>query len=198
MTGSEGRRSGSGGSGVITLDEKTLRRLEKQHAEGLTAAQIVEAFTAQSVRLSEATFRKWVQLGLLPRSRRVGRKGKHQGSRGLYPPTTLRRINQIKRLMAENLTIEEIGQSLQFRDDIENVARGLDELFERFGSAPALAAEFGDRQESSRLVAEARTLADELIRRLEILERHIVTPLERAAKQRAFGAGSSGGAGDLL
>ena len=48
-------------------------------------AQIVEAFTDAGVRLSEATFRKWVQLGLLPRSRRVGRKGKHQGSLGLYP-----------------------------------------------------------------------------------------------------------------
>ena len=35
--------------------------------------------------LSEATFRKYVQLGLLPRSVRVGRKGKHRGSQGLYP-----------------------------------------------------------------------------------------------------------------
>ena len=198
MTRSGSKRSSSAGSVGAILDEKTLRRIEKQHTEGLTAAQIVEAFTAQNVRLSEATFRKWVQLGLLPRSRRVGRKGKHQGSRGLYPPTTLRRINQIKRLMAENLTIEEIGQSLQFRDDIENVARGLDELLERFDGAPCLEIVQGNHQECSRLVDEARRLAGELIRRLEILERHIVTPLERAAKQRAFGAGSSGGAGDLL
>jgi hypothetical protein len=56
-------------------DEESLVALEEEHADGLTAAQIVEAFTARGVHLSEATFRKWVQLGLLPRSRRVGRKG---------------------------------------------------------------------------------------------------------------------------
>ena len=35
------------------------------------------------MKFSEATLRKYVQLGLLPRSVRVGRKGKHQGSQGI-------------------------------------------------------------------------------------------------------------------
>ena len=34
----------------------------------------MEIFRPKGVRLSEATFRKYVQAGLLPRSRRVGRK----------------------------------------------------------------------------------------------------------------------------
>ena len=86
----------------------------------MSVQQIVDAFTAEGERLTEATFRKYVQLGLVPRSRRVGRKGKHQGSLGLYPATAVRRINAIKRLMAENYTIEDIQQQfLRFRDEIE-------------------------------------------------------------------------------
>ena len=48
----------------------------------------------KGVRLSEATFRKYVQAGLLPRSKRVGRKGKHRGSQGLYPVEAVRRIGK--------------------------------------------------------------------------------------------------------
>src|SRR5205814_1472585 len=57
--------------------------LEQQYAQGISAAQIVEFFAPRGVKLAQATFRKYVQLGLLPRSRRVGEKGKHRGSHGL-------------------------------------------------------------------------------------------------------------------
>src|SRR5579871_585295 len=80
------------------LPEKELDHLERAHPAGLTAAQVVEVFRARGLKLSEATFRKYVQLGLVPRSRRVGRKGKHQGSMGLYPTTAVRRVNAIKRM----------------------------------------------------------------------------------------------------
>ena len=196
---SGGRRPEGAGGGGATLDDRLLRRIEREHGEGMSASQIVDAFTSHGVRLSEATFRKWVQLGLLPRSRRVGRKGKHQGSRGLYPSATLRRINQIKRLMAENLTIEEIGQSLQFRDEIESIERGLEELVNRFrGALDAGSLEKAERQALERLIAEAEKDFGALVTALATVERRIVAPLERAAKQRAFGAGSTGGAGELL
>ena len=42
-----------------------------------------------------------MQLGLLPRSVRVGRKGKHRGSQGLYPATVVRQIELVRRLMAQ-------------------------------------------------------------------------------------------------
>jgi hypothetical protein len=156
-------------------------------------------FTARGVRLSEATFRKWVQLGLLPRSRRVGRKGKHQGSLGIYPPSAIRRIAAIKRLMAQSLTTEDIARSLRFKDEVEALERGLAELFRGFAEqleATPRSAE--DRQASLRLLDQVRKLSAELVRRIGVLERRIVAPLEREAKARAFGTGTAGGAADLL
>src|SRR5579859_2384517 len=115
-----------GGEGL--LPEGELAALERKHPEGLSAAQIVEIFRLRAIQLSEATFRKYVQQGLLPRSRRVGKKGKHQGSMGLYPASAVRRINEIKRMMAESDTIEEIQRAfLRFTGDIEAVDRGLKE-----------------------------------------------------------------------
>ena len=62
-----------------------LEAIGRAHPGGLTVQEIVQLSTARGERLSEAAFRKYVQLGLLPRSVRVGRQGKQRGSRGLYP-----------------------------------------------------------------------------------------------------------------
>jgi hypothetical protein len=182
------------------LPERELDVIERDHGDGLTSAQVVELFRARGVKLSEATFRKYVQLGLLPRSRRVGRKGKHQGSMGLYPATVVRRINAIKRMMAESYTIEEIQRSfLRFKDEIEAVERGLKELFVGF-ERELRAPEFdpGRKKQLGKELADAQRVADDLVGRIEGLERQIVSPLERAARARAFSSGASGGAGDLL
>jgi len=56
----------------MLLQEKDLIQIERTHPDGLTSAQIIGIFQARGARLSEATFRKYVQLGLLPRCRRVG------------------------------------------------------------------------------------------------------------------------------
>ena len=100
-------------------------------------------FESRGARLSAATFRKYVQLGLLPRSRRVGRKGKHTGSTGLYPVSIVRRIALIKRMMAEGYTVEDIRNSFVIvRNHLEAVERELAELLEelsRKGWAPAVA-----------------------------------------------------------
>jgi hypothetical protein len=186
------------GEGLIA--ERDLDAIERAHPDGLTSAQVVEQFRARGIKLSEATFRKYVQLGLLPRSRRVGRKGKHQGSMGLYPATTVRRVNAIKRMMAESYTIEEIQRSfLRFRDEIEAVERGLQHLFGGF-SRELRAPEFdaARRRVITREIEDARKVADDLVGRIESLERQIAAPLERAARARAFSSGASGGAGDLL
>jgi len=65
------------------LKEEELRAIEGTYPHGITAVQIVDAFTSRGIKFSEASFRKYVQQGLLPRSRRVGRKGKHRGSLGV-------------------------------------------------------------------------------------------------------------------
>ncbi len=88
-----------------------VERLERESARGVTSGEVVRIFGASGARLSAATFRKYVQLGLLPRSRRIGRKGKHSGSRGLYPVSVVRRIDLIKRMMAEGLTLQDIRDS---------------------------------------------------------------------------------------
>ena len=128
-----GSQQADGDEGAGLLPVRELDAIERAHPEGMSSAQVVEVFRARGVKLSEATFRKYVQLGLLPRSRRVGRKGKHQGSMGLYPSTVVRRVNAIKQMMAESYTIEEIQRSfLRFKDEIEAVERGLKELFVGF------------------------------------------------------------------
>lgn len=93
------------------LQPAEIERIERDHAAGISSKTIVEIFRPRGVRLSEATFRKYVQAGLLPRCRRVGQKGKHRGSQGVYPVDAVRRINAIKMMMAAGLTIDDIKSS---------------------------------------------------------------------------------------
>ena len=119
---------------ILTPDE--IERIEREFPDGLSARAILEVFRPKGVRLSEATFRKYVQTGLLPRSRRVGRKGKHRGSQGVYPVESVRRINAIKKMMAEGLTLEDIKRSFVFfKNGIDQVDRGLDDLLAGYEGA---------------------------------------------------------------
>jgi DNA-binding transcriptional MerR regulator len=112
---------------ILPLDE--IARVEREHPSGITSSQVVRLFEARGARLSAATFRKYVQLGLLPRSRRVGRKGKHTGSTGVYPTSVVRRIAVIKRMMAEGYTVEDIrGSFVTLRNRLEDVEKGLGDL----------------------------------------------------------------------
>ena len=111
------------------LDDEEIDILERQHPDGMTAQDVVELFSVRGVRLSEATFRKYVQLGLLPRSRRVRRLGMRGGSLGLYPVTVVRRIIEIKRLLAADFTMEEIRQKFLC------ATSEIDELEESFSRA---------------------------------------------------------------
>jgi len=112
------------------LDAADLAAVEAQVPEGISSAEVIDIFQARGIKLSEATFRKYVQLGLLPTSRRVGSKGKHRGSRGVYPVTVVRRINLIKRLMDEGMTLEEIRDSfLAIQNDIEQLTAAFESLF---------------------------------------------------------------------
>ena len=181
------------------VGKKVLDELNRKHPTGMTSAQIVDFFVRQGEAFSEATFRKWVQLGLLPRSRRVGRKGKHQGSRGIYPVAVVGRIAEVKQMLAEHLTIEDAQRAFRLRDEVEAIDRALDHLWDGLKGAihdPAVGAEA--RGDSLKRFEEAHRLGRKLIESLNDLERRIVSPLVRAARARAFGAGAGGGAGDLL
>src|SRR5512140_4046617 len=111
------------------LADAELERVERERAAGISSAEVVRIFESRGARLSESTFRKYVQVGLLPRSRRVGRKGKHTGSTGLYPVSVVRRIAVIKRMMAEGYTVEDIrGSFVTVANRLEDVEKGLAEL----------------------------------------------------------------------
>jgi DNA-binding transcriptional MerR regulator len=157
------------------LDEEELAEIERSWPNGLTSRQIVDVFESRGIRFSEATLRKYVQLGLLPRSVRVGRKGKHRGSCGLYPANVVRRVNLVKGMMAENLTIEEIQRSFaRFKEEIEAIEKGVRELiasFEREARGPSFAKD--KRAQLEREINEAKRAAGELVRRITSLERSL-------------------------
>jgi hypothetical protein len=110
-----------------------LDRIEQEYSEGVTSAQLFELLQNMGVKMSEPTFRKYVQLGLLPRSRRVGQKGKHKGSQGVYPVSTIGRIIEIKALMEGDLTLEEIANGvLRFRAQLDQLDEALLSLIDAF------------------------------------------------------------------
>jgi len=168
---------------MITSPENIdrLDHLEAEYGQGMTVHQVVDAVASLGERLSEASFRKYVQLGLLPRSIRVGRKGKHKGSQGLYPPTIVRQILHLRRLMAQGFTIDEIQRELLFvRGDIAALERQLDRIYSAIDRA---AEERSGDPSVTRGLIEARSTGAALLRQLEALEGHISlrARMERAA-----------------
>ena len=164
--------------------EEELDQVEREHPKGMTVQEIVEAFAQRGERLSEATFRKYVQLGLLPRSVRMGRKGKHRGSQGFYPATTVRQLDHIRRLMSQGFTIEEIQKEFLFvRGDIEALSRQIERIHSAMEVAVrgAKTAQTGDSNLDGAL-SEVRSLGDALLGKLRTIERRLAM---RARMERA-------------
>jgi len=161
------------------LDEATLARLEREHEGGLTSAEILTLLEQHGVKFSEATLRKYVQLGLLPRSVRVGRKGKHQGSQGMYPAAVVRQILRIKEMMADDLTIEQIQREILFvRGEL---TRLLGRIFDSLAEATKTQARAGvSGRAVTQELAGARSLAKELVQKLEAIEARITARAEHS------------------
>jgi DNA-binding transcriptional MerR regulator len=161
---------------VQRISDDALDRIEREHEQGISSAEILDIFASHGIKFSEATLRKYVQLGLLPRSVRVGRKGKHQGSQGMYPATVVRQIQRIKEMMAQDYTIEEIQQEFLFvRGDIEELERTLGKVFDALKeAAQKRRSETSGRVISSEL-ANAESLARELLAKLSMIEERLMT-----------------------
>jgi hypothetical protein len=156
---------------MAQMDESTLDRIERDHAPGLTSAEILDLFATHGVHLTEATLRKYVQLGLLPRSVRVGRKGKHQGSQGVYPVTVVRLILRIKEMMADNYTIEQIKRDVLFmRSDIQALEATLANIFDTLARVMKERRSEPYAQTVVREVEGARALSRDLVARLGAIE----------------------------
>lgn len=196
--GSGGSRGGSRKKKTGLLTDAEVAKIEKEFEDGITAAQVVTIFSERGLRFSEATFRKYVQKELLPRSRRVGRKGKHRGSLGVYPAKTIRRVNSIKRLMGEGYTIEEIqDQFLRYTDLIEGLEEQAADVVAQFRvDLASNAARFDTKAKKSltKEIAEAKKSADDLLRRVTEISARLQGPHEEDLGP----AGAAGSAEDLL
>ena len=125
-----------GNESFAHVADEEIARIEAAHPGGLSSQGILDVLDGTRFRISEATLRKWVQLGLLPRSVRVGRKGKHQGSQGLYPVAVVRQIVRVKEMMSRDYTIEEIQREFLFaRGDIEDTERSIARAIEALDRA---------------------------------------------------------------
>ena len=153
------------------LSAAEIKKIEKRHLEGIGSAEVVAIFRDKGQRFSEATLRKYVQLGLLPKSRRVGARGRHRGSSGRYPVTIVRQINDIKRALDVGATLDEIrfGQ-VGLAGEVETLQRAMDRVIGCFREAIT-------RQEDSR---RGSVLKKDLEKHRTVLERE-TRALERFA-----------------
>jgi hypothetical protein len=101
----------------------------------------------------------------------VGRKGKHQGSQGVYPVGVVRQILRIKQMMADNYTIEQIKKDVLFmRSDIQQLEVTLNNIFS------TLSRVMKDRKRETvarsvvRDVEDAKALSKDLLARLGSIE----------------------------
>ncbi len=165
-----------------------IARVEREQARGITSREVVRLFEAKGARLSEATFRKYVQAGLLPRSRRVGRKGKHTGSTGIYPVAVVRRIDLIKRMMAEGLTLEQIRESfVTMKGRLDDVEAGLAALV---AELERRAREHPERREVERQLGRAQRELRAALRRIEWVGGRVA----RVGRSEAGAPGAGAGA----
>jgi len=175
------------GPEVFTDDE--LSRIERENVEGVTSEQIVDFFTRRNLRFTEASLRKYVQLGLLPRSRRVAISGTQRGSQGLYPATVVRRIQHLKSMLA-HYTIEEIQREFLFvRGDIEELEGSLERVFAALASSVKPRGDVHEAQTRAvlRELTEARTLAAELMAKLSSVETRLTMRARLEASRKDVG-----------
>jgi DNA-binding transcriptional MerR regulator len=162
---------------MVGIDDSVLSGLERQHAAGLTSNALIDLCGAHGIPLSEATLRKYVQLGLLPRSTRVGQKGKHQGSHGVYPVHVFRALLRIREMLAESYTIEEIRRDFLFaRNELEQFEHILVCLFKSLTSAVERRNPEEGSQLMGREVKELEKQARQLLTRLRSMEGRLMRP----------------------
>ena len=175
---------------AAALTEAQIREIESANTDGLSSHDLVRVFEDREVSFSEANLRRYVQLGLVPRSRRVGQKGKHLGSHGVYPVRAVRRINTIKKLMGERYTIEEIqAKFLTFKDSIETLDVAIEELVAQFESKLEGETPSPRRDQLYSELRSIKTAADELLSGVYRLEKLLVST-SAAVRPRGGGAAS--------
>jgi len=166
------------------LTDEVLEKIEKDHSDGIPSATIVTLLEDHGVKFSEATLRKYVQLGLLPHSVRVGRKGQHRGSQGLYPASIVRQIVAIKDLLSQDYSIEEIRtEFLLLGGEIEAIEQKLGQVFEQIEAAVKSRPDDTVAERARRDLKDARATAEDLVAKLRALEARLQAPLVLPARR---------------
>jgi DNA-binding transcriptional MerR regulator len=150
-----------------------LRRIERQYADGIKSSAVVDIFQGKGHRFSEATLRKYVQLGLLPKSRRVGVRGRHRGSSGLYPVSIVRVVNEIKAALDRGATLDEVRLgTVGLASEVLVLRRAGESVLARFVEALARL-EAKQRPACNRLLVRERRTMTQCCRDLEQLATRI-------------------------
>lgn len=102
--------------------------IARKNPAGLSVEQIIGMLGTHGLHLTAPTFHKYVQLGLLPQSRRIGSRGRHRGSHGLYPVTTLLLVVRIRQLLP-SATLKQIRDRLAFELRMSEAQRAEAEVF---------------------------------------------------------------------
>lgn len=176
----------------MALSARQISDIEKAHPGGLSSKEIIQVLDEHGEPLSEATLRKYVQLGLLPRSRRVGQKGKHRGSRGIYPVEVIRRVDEIRRAMEQGETLDELARASQaVRAKLSSLRVVMDEVLE--AAATDLSERSLDRGSKSGVKAELTALRRGARDWMKSMDRWI-SQLEAAEREaeRSRGAAKNG------
>ncbi len=165
---------------MALLTESEIKRVESKYSEGISSAAVVKTFRAKGARFSEATLRKYVQLGLLPTSRRIGIKGKHRGSSGLYPVAIVRLANSIKQALEAGHSLQSIaGGTIGLQGDLHGLQRNLTQLFGKLDGL-AHSAGSGQRTAFKRAAAVQRKALGQAIKQLLSLVASLNRPAKRA------------------
>jgi hypothetical protein len=148
LTDKEYLRDIERGLPFFTADE--LQKIEKseEYRQGLTFEDINGMLSEKGMILKLATFKKYINLKLIPTS--TGRKARGKGSAGLYPPGVIRTINFIKYVLYANIdsfetvvgrfettALEVIENSFELGD--LSIADFLAETENKFGEDPPTA-----------------------------------------------------------
>lgn len=99
--------------GLPFFTEEELSKIEgeKEHRSGLTFEQISRALSGKGMILKLPTFKKYINLKLIPGS--IGRQSIGKSSLGLYPPSVIREINFIKYTLYSNLDFKTVLDRFQ-------------------------------------------------------------------------------------
>jgi len=174
------------------LDEDELVDIEGRYPKGISSREIVDLFAS---RVCASRKRPCASTCSSVSCRdRCGwaARASTAGLAACTRPAWSGGVNQVKSMMARNLTIEDIQRSfVQFKEEIEGVSKGLRDLiasFEREAKGPALSPQ--RRQEIEREIEAAKHAAGELVRRISDLEASFFLAGRDGGSGTAAGGGS--------